>query len=86
MYQHAVENPTSAMAVFVTHLPPHDFFTEAALVSSPQGEPSHAGWDFFAVAVFLSIFLLGMVVGIYSLPYRSVDFQAGREVAVCRCR
>ena len=64
MYQHSVDNPTSALAVFVAHLPPRDFFTEAALVSSPKGEPSHAGWDFFAVAVFLSIFLLGMVVGI----------------------
>jgi hypothetical protein len=64
MYQYAVDNPTSSLAVFVAHLPPHEFFAEAALVSSPKGEPAHAGWDFFAVAVFLSIFLLGMVVGI----------------------
>ncbi len=64
MCQHAVDNPSSAMAVFVANLPPHDFFTEAALASSPKGEPSNAGWDYFAVAVCLSIFLLGMVAGI----------------------
>ena len=64
MYQHAVGNPTSGLAVFVAHLPPRDFFTEAALVSSPKGEPSHAGRDFFASVLFLSIILLGMVVGI----------------------
>ena len=64
MYQYAVDNPTSSLAVVVAHLPPREFFAEAALVSSPKGEPSHAGWDFFAVAEFLSIFLLGMVVGI----------------------
>ena len=64
MYQQATENPTSSLAVFVAHLPPHNFFTEAASVSSPEGEPSEAGWDFFAIAVFMSIFMLGVVVGI----------------------
>ena len=63
MYQYAADNPTSSLAVFVAHLPPHEIFAEAALVSSPKGEPALAGWDFFAVAVFLFIFLLGIVVG-----------------------
>ncbi len=59
-----MDKPTSALAVFVAHLPPRGYFTEAAFVSSPKGEPSYAGWDFFAVVVFLSVFLLGMIVGI----------------------
>ena len=64
MYQFATENPTSSIAVFVAHLPPRDFFTEAGSISSPEGEPSQAGWDIFAIAVFMSIFMLGVVVGI----------------------
>ena len=64
MYQYATENPTSSLAVFVSHMPPRNFFTEAASVSSPEGEPSQAGWDIFAIAVFMSIFMLGVVVGI----------------------
>ena len=54
MYQFATENPASAIAGFVAHLPPRNIFTEAASVSSPEGEPSQAGWDIFAIAVFMS--------------------------------
>ena len=64
MYQFAIENPTSTVATYVAHLPPRNFFTEAAPVSSPEGEPSQAGWDIFAIVVFMSIFMLGVVVGI----------------------
>ena len=64
MYQFATENPASATAGFVAHLPPRNIFTEAASVSSPEGEPSQAGWDIFAIAVLMSIFMLGVVVRI----------------------
>ena len=64
MYQFAIENPASAVATCVAHLPPRNFFTEGAVVSSPEGEPSQAGWDIFAIVVFTSILILGMVVGI----------------------
>ena len=33
-------------------------------MSSPEGEPSQAGWDIFAIVVFMSIFMLGVVAGI----------------------
>ena len=64
MYQFATENRASTVAAFVAHLPPRDFFTQAAPTSSPDEEPSQAGWDIFAIVVFMSIFILGVVVGI----------------------
>ena len=64
MYQFAIENPASTVAAFVAHLPPCDFFTQAAPTSSPYEEPSQAGWVIFAIVVFMSIFILGVVVGI----------------------
>ena len=33
-------------------------------MSSPEGEPSQAGWGIFAIVVSMSIFMLGVVVGI----------------------
>ena len=64
VYQHAVDFPASALAVAVAHLPPREFFADAAVVSLPKGEPSNAGWDYTAFVMFLSIFLLGVVLGI----------------------
>ena len=64
VYHYATENPVSAVAAYVAYLPPRNFFTEGAPVSSPEGEPSQAGWDIFGIVVFMSIFMLGVVVGI----------------------
>ncbi len=83
MYEHALAFPASTLATFVAMLPPREACANVEVISLSKGEPSYQ-WDYFAMAVFMSIFMLGLICGIaLCIPMQWIFVLVERSRCAC---